>query len=664
MRQLDPQESFRMSAILYADRNYNLSPRTVLRKVIESAFLQVGNEEMSAFELIKHCNDHYSIIISLEELRELVNRRSEHFLTTDITRDHFMLRLTDSRHEHLQDKVAESSIDSFIEKFSEHLNGFPLSRVKDTVYRYLYSLFVGSTYDFGKLLNLTPTEISDVGRREIEDNFNSDDVEIIRQFLDWENDGKDEAIFNLANYALEYCFLTNSEKNRPSSDNLFNKTFYLDTNIIFRLIGINGEQRKYLTETFIGKCRDLGINILISRFSDREFRDYLDGRIDEIRKFNLDRLKIDRPHLQSDDDIFSFYYEWARNRRNKNASLFKDYLLSLYDSAVQRYGIEKDSKCRQINTDGRYEDQIKEYSGLIGSFKQKKNRNTYHSSIRRDAMNVLLVDEAREGRNHNVVETKYFLVSTDQVLRRWDFQRSKGVPVVLLPSQWMALMLRYASRTTDDVKSFISFINLRQTEQIVSNEDLHIVLSGISEIAEDIEQQRLVVDTLLEDRFQTVLEGSSNPEEIHQRSKEYAESKLSEELSEARRLAEEKANSAKEKEQVARKANQKAQDAEARYSDLESDYIQSEIQRIRIIGWLWLAASLVTCIPIFLVFVFQDWEYNYIAQAIAWAESKSGLKETILNAIALSYLYLPYLVVKNLAWPCLSIDEDTIREDD
>ena len=37
-------ELFRLSAILYADNNYEVSPKTTHRKIIESALIENGNQ--------------------------------------------------------------------------------------------------------------------------------------------------------------------------------------------------------------------------------------------------------------------------------------------------------------------------------------------------------------------------------------------------------------------------------------------------------------------------------------------------------------------------------------------------------------------------------------------------------------------------------------------
>ena len=115
----------------------------------------------------------------------------------------------------------------------------------------------------------------------------------------------------------------------------------------------------------------------------------------------------------------------------------------------------------------------------ISTFKQKEG-NEIIGSATIDAENILWIEKKRNNKSQNIFDTKYFFISTDQSLRRWDYQREDKTPIVLLPSQWMSILLRYLNRTEDDFKSFVSFLNLKNNEVLINSERLHVVLAGIS----------------------------------------------------------------------------------------------------------------------------------------------------------------------------------------
>ena len=106
----------------------------------------------------------------------------------------------------------------------------------------------------------------------------------------------------------------------------------------------------------------------------------------------------------------------------------------------------------------------------ISSSKYNENNNNgYFESALWDAKNIYLTEIKRENNNRNIFDTKYFFISSDQALRRWDFKRNNTTPCVLLPSQWLSIVLRYVNRTNDDFKSFVSFLNLSQNETNINN---------------------------------------------------------------------------------------------------------------------------------------------------------------------------------------------------
>ena len=58
--------------------------------------------------------------------------------------------------------------------------------------------------------------------------------------------------------------------------------------------------------------------------------------------------------------------------------------------------------------------------------------------------------------------TNDFFISADQNLIAWSSTvADSGIPVVVLPSLWLTIMLRFTGRTANDYKAFCSFLELR-----------------------------------------------------------------------------------------------------------------------------------------------------------------------------------------------------------
>ena len=85
----------------------------------------------------------------------------------------------------------------------------------------------------------------------------------------------------------------------------------------------------------------------------------------------------------------------------------------------------------------------------------------------------------------------------------------------------MGLILKYVSRSTDDYKSFISFMNIPKDNSIISEDDLQSVMAGISEMTEDFTRQESIIASMMEVKFEDILKGN-----VTENAKTFAKNKL------------------------------------------------------------------------------------------------------------------------------------------
>ncbi len=169
---------------------------------------------------------------------------------------------------------------------------------------------------------------------------------------------------------------------------------------------------------------------------------------------------------------------------------------------------------------------IQEYQAEIGSIK----KYGYEESHFYDAINMYLIEKLRGQNNNSITDTKFFFVSTDQKLRNWDFSRNNKQPIALIPSQWMAILLKYFSRTENDYSSFISFLKLKTNQPIISEDNLQTILAGISEITEDFERQETILDKMVELKFEGILNGENKTEEVFKKTIEFVSKEFESEI--------------------------------------------------------------------------------------------------------------------------------------
>ena len=247
----------------------------------------------------------------------------------------------------IETKVFNKTIDFFIEQFgAEKADLVTGSDVKQIIYKFLYQLLLSNIESFKKLLD-SNAKVEDLINLE-SSAYTVVERQIINEFLSWENNEKNKAVFDIASYALEYCMISNSKGGHNLHlYNLKNKSFYLDTNIIFRALGINGSNRQNRTITFLKKFgRQAKTELLISKFSEREFKDTIAFYIDKLNKKPLPKKLnpqiFDEKFFRSLSELFDFYAKWRAGRYNDSLDLFESHILSLYESFKSDFKITTD----------------------------------------------------------------------------------------------------------------------------------------------------------------------------------------------------------------------------------------------------------------------------------------------------------------------------------
>jgi hypothetical protein len=152
-------------------------------------------------------------------------------------------------------------------------------------------------------------------------------------------------------------------------------------------------------------------------------------------------------------------------------------------------------------------DSLDEMAAQIKGFSKVKP----YAAAYNDACNVLWVESSRKPGETSIFSAKTFFISSDQGLYSWDSKyHSKKAPVVILPSQWLSLLLRYVSRSNDDFRSFVCFLNIQEKEGILSPEQINAILVGISEMTDNVDQQKYFLETIIEREFKDGVKGKTN----------------------------------------------------------------------------------------------------------------------------------------------------------
>jgi hypothetical protein len=637
MNPKNKNQLFRLSAVLYADNNYLVSSKTTLRKIIETGLFAMERDSVSIHELIDSIFDNYNLHIDEAEIEEVVSSEKQDSFLVNTSENGQVLSLTEKRKAQIQSKIDQNTIEYYIDLFiNENEIQFSSTELKELIFRFLYDILSSNVESFKKLIDKDSSieALINVDSH----NYTLEEREAINNFLKWDSEGKNKAVFDIASFAIEYCLISNHSKQGLELNNLKNKVFYLDTNVIFRALGINGEERKKRSLTFLKRFQETNTKLVISKYTDKEFAATIDYYIKRLGnkpfKNDVNPSLFNHPYFSKLKGIYDYYYQWRIGKQNHSLELFKADIIAKYKAFASRMSIDVDYKNTLKEDDKELEETIRDYTSSINTHKSSDTSSANYNGFEFDAKNVLLLEKLRDSKNHNIFDTKHYFLSTDQSLRRWDFQRGNKTPLVIMPSQWMSLLLRYQTRTTDDFKSFVSFLNLPIPEKQISSENIHNVLVGISEVTSSFEQQSYIVEQLVSQGFDKIMRKTNDSEELFNITVEASESILEKRLKELESKQEELAQTSNERIQKLEEHNeskesiigQKDSEIERLKKEKYALHEEKEIRNFKKPAYfVYIPLALILTALLALCFFFQMSEWNFMTKFMALIDGEGSV---------------------------------------
>ena len=523
---------FKLSASLYSMRSNDYSKNDVFLHIIKCNFVNLENKAISVDELSASILDNYQINITNDELDLLIKENLSCF-KIDGEGEQRQICLTIEENNKTRKNI-EGGIERYIQTYVEKLPN--KEAAKHYIYNYLYKLTTSNITTYKLLLDKAQTDSLDPSQLVVDSkDFSNEEVEIIRGFLDWDNDEKNRAISEIVMCCLEYCLcVARYDSTALLKDFVENKTLYLDTNIIFRAIGINGTERRKVVTAFLQKCKDANIRLAILDSTETEFVDTITYHIAKIKE--IPRGKIDsRLYVElSDYNIYTFYCDWQVRHKDLQLKYFKEYLISQFKTIIRKYGI-----CNEKFIEDKQDVIIcEEYKKVLGRIKSELNQKYQETDSSAIEQNSQIIHDVRlvryvEKKRQESVEVNSYIISSDKWLRYWAMQKSvEERAVVLFPSQFFLILIKLCGRAQDDLKSFVGFINIRHKTQQLSPSKTNIILSAISSVTEDIKSQESIVETIISNEFEGLVHEKIDDVKLYEHVKEISENYLRAELKE------------------------------------------------------------------------------------------------------------------------------------
>ena len=531
---MDIRSITRTATVIYADSMSNRTTNTIKRKFVESVYVNNGNTLLTLSELVNIIEETMGLMFSEDEIEPIVKDENVFVEILNRSSEDIKYNLQEKRYNTLCSKSIDE-IDNVIEAyFSTQVSNpvhFTIDSFKDLIYRYLHSILNTNISTYIQFVN--PAKTVTIPKLSSEQ-FEDEEVDLINGFVKWDNETKNKALFKLINYCIEYAIVVNNSSEDVLSKSLRTKVFYLDNALLYRALGINGETRKKRTLSFLKKCKESGQKFVISKYTRHEFFNTVDYHLSQLNSstpFGRITPRVFKRYANG-DGFYQFYHGWRNGRINYGFDIFKTHIHSLYKNLVNQFDIEENFN---VPFDEKDEPAIiNTYKNEIQNIK-RTNRNEPHLM---DARNMYWIECVRKGNNVDVASTKYYFVTSDQKLQLWDGEHSVNQPLTLLPSQWMGLILKYVSRSSDDYKSFISFMNLPKDNSVISEDELQSVMAGISEMTEEFTKQESIIESMVEIKFGNILKGN-----IQENAKAFAKDRLEKDFE--KQLAEKETQTAK-----------------------------------------------------------------------------------------------------------------------
>lgn len=481
------QDFFRLSFIL--QDNSETTNNASLRKIIEEVLFN-NRSEMEIDEIrevifknfeLEFTNDEISSALNLSKNKHIIETEGKYILSAN-----YISELA-------KGMTVEEKLKGLIKEFKNNLN---IEKEENELYlllsKYIFHCFNSGKQDILALVNGIKTN------EDIEFSASEEEKHIINDFLNWDNDNKNKFIYNVISYSYVYCSLT-TKKNSLLSKTIFsNKEFYLDANIIFRLAGLNKEDRQKTITSFKNKCEELNIKLFYTTDTYNEIIKSIDSRINWLNYINGEAIP---PNLkvipENKKDMYSIYCHWCSKRNNRPGDFlsFKKYITSIINDSLERI--------KHIDINKYNFEETECLSEEILLYKQQRNKETIKEYSDIDAKNILyIIDKRSKSDNKSLFSVQQYLISADQSLISFMDEKRTGVPIVVKPSTWLSIMLKFGGRTNDDIKSFILFLNLRYDNREINDIDITSLLHEMKVYTKSEKVKELIVEEIYNNKVQ------------------------------------------------------------------------------------------------------------------------------------------------------------------
>lgn len=460
---LKNEESDLLRLAMMLDNQGNTTLEKYICKLVECVLFDLEDQELTTIEISKSIKSRFQLQFDVTEIQDAIRSKGKGRILISGSK----YRLTPKVIDQLSSKVTiTDQLKHFIRLFSRQ-QPVEIDEVEflELLLNFLYYSFNSNVDNFLNIIGGTPQaqlESDDLGSFSP----NNDQVLLINSFLSWDNTEKNKLFYAIVSSSYEYCMIT-TKKNPKVSKSIFRgKCFFLDTNIIFRMAGINSDERRFVVKSFVEKCKEVGIKLYYTNEVLDELYRVIDAQVNYIKGMTQGQCPVSSKYLQalndSNDvsDFYSIYCNWSKAPQNHHNDYisFSNYLRGLIQNTLAALTYENIIINNNLGRVSELSEGLKKYK-----YERRSSRIPSDASIKSDIKNLLYVEQLRPKNASSLWQINQYFVSADQLLISWANSEFCGVPIVMIPSTWLSIILKFSGRTSDDdYKSYCLFMSLRQ----------------------------------------------------------------------------------------------------------------------------------------------------------------------------------------------------------
>ena len=355
----------------------NQAPSTLdkyICKLAENTLIEHKNG-LTLMGLANEINAKFSLSFTTLELKKALMKKRNTGIS--FNQDTFYLE-DKARNALLRQEAISDVLHKYVVDFLKQNSSIKLepARIEEILINYLYFCFNSNVENLLLLFNK-----KDKQGLSFSENVSSEEIEIVNLFISWGNEAKDQFIYSIVATCYEYCMLTVKNDSVISKELFRGKKFYLDSNIIFRMAGINKDEKRFIANNFVKQCKAIGIEVCCTSVTFDEIYRVINSQINYIKsKFSTAPpvkpevlLKIN-PSYES-NDFYNLYYDWCQIKGNhyRDINSFYEHLLDLVRDALEKLDVKNIRKEKYINT--------KDFSDLSDSLREYKSNNNHRHIV-------------------------------------------------------------------------------------------------------------------------------------------------------------------------------------------------------------------------------------------------------------------------------------------